>query len=75
MNSFGRLFRLSIYGESHGNSVGVLIDGCPAGVFLSEKDFETENDYLVFVYYKDFRRRYETLVGFKILNTVERGKL
>ncbi|MCK4922341.1 MAG: chorismate synthase [Bacteroidales bacterium] len=42
MNSFGRLFRVSIYGESHGNSVGVLIDGCPAGLFLAEKDFETD---------------------------------
>jgi len=42
MNSFGRLFGVSIYGESHGNSVGVIIDGCPAGLFLSEKDFETD---------------------------------
>ncbi len=42
MNSFGRFFRVSIYGESHGNSVGVIIDGCPAGVFLTEKDFEAD---------------------------------
>lgn len=40
MNSFGRNFSVSVYGESHGNSVGVLIDGCPAGLFLTEKDFE-----------------------------------
>lgn len=39
MNSFGRLFRVNIYGESHGNQVGVLIDGCPAGLSISEEDF------------------------------------
>lgn len=39
MNSFGRLFKVSIYGESHGNQVGVLIDGCPAGLQISEDDF------------------------------------
>jgi chorismate synthase len=42
MNSFGRIFRLTIYGESHGNSVGILIDGCPAGLTLSEEDFKTD---------------------------------
>jgi chorismate synthase len=35
MNSFGRLFRISIFGESHGPSLGVVIDGCPAGLPLS----------------------------------------
>ena len=39
MNSFGRLFKVSIYGESHGKQVGVLIDGCPAGLAISEDDF------------------------------------
>ncbi len=39
MNSFGRIFRLSIFGESHGISVGVLIDGCPAGIETSVDDF------------------------------------
>lgn len=42
MNSFGKLFRVSIYGESHGKEAGVLIDGCPAGIPLAEKDFETD---------------------------------
>ena len=32
MNSFGRTFRLSILGESHGPCVGIVIDGCPAGL-------------------------------------------
>lgn len=39
MNSFGRLFRVHIFGESHGESVGVNIDGCPAGVSLPLDDF------------------------------------
>lgn len=39
MNSFGRIFRISIVGESHGHGVGVLIDGCPAGLPLSVDDF------------------------------------
>jgi chorismate synthase len=38
MNSFGRLFRITIFGESHGESVGVSIDGCPAGLPLSAED-------------------------------------
>lgn len=39
MNSFGRIFRISIFGESHGESVGVNIDGCPAGLSLTTDDF------------------------------------
>lgn len=42
MNSFGHLFRVSVYGESHGNSVGVIIDGCPAGLQLSEDDLASD---------------------------------
>lgn len=42
MNSFGRLFRITIFGESHGPSVGLSIDGCPAGLPLSEDDFTTD---------------------------------
>src|SRR5436190_3125983 len=39
MNSFGRIFRVSIFGESHGESAGINIDGCPAGLSLSVDDF------------------------------------
>ncbi len=39
MNSFGKLFRISIFGESHGKSVGVTIDGCPAGLPLTQDHF------------------------------------
>ncbi|NOU60206.1 chorismate synthase [Marinifilum caeruleilacunae] len=38
MNNFGRIFRLSIFGESHGKGVGITIDGCPAGIPLTEED-------------------------------------
>ena len=38
MNSFGRIFRVHIFGESHGESVGIVIDGCPAGLALSADD-------------------------------------
>jgi chorismate synthase len=38
LNSFGRIFRVHIFGESHGESVGIVIDGCPAGLSLSEED-------------------------------------
>ena len=39
MNSFGRIYRVSIFGESHGECVGVCIDGVPAGLPLSAEDF------------------------------------
>lgn len=39
MNSSGRIFRINIYGESHGKSVGVIIDGCPPGISILEEDF------------------------------------
>ena len=39
MNSFGRFFRISIFGESHGESVGIVVDGCPAGLPLTVDDF------------------------------------
>ena len=42
MNTFGRLFRISILGESHGKCVGVLIDGCPAGLRLSVDEFAAD---------------------------------
>ncbi len=38
MNSFGKLFRISLFGESHGHLVGVLIDGVPPGLAISEED-------------------------------------
>jgi chorismate synthase len=42
MNSFGKIFRISVFGESHGTNVGVIIDGCPAGLPLVFSDFEAD---------------------------------
>lgn len=42
MNSFGRIFRIHIFGESHGESVGLSIDGCPAGLPLTVEDFHED---------------------------------
>ncbi|MFZ9387202.1 MAG: chorismate synthase [Chitinophagaceae bacterium] len=42
MNSFGRLFRISIFGESHGDCVGITLDGCPAGLSLSAEDMAAD---------------------------------
>ncbi len=42
MNSVGRFFTVSVFGESHGDSVGVLVDGCPAGIPLGEEDFHED---------------------------------
>ena len=42
MNSFGRRFRVSIFGESHGELIGVVLDGVPAGLELSDADFEQD---------------------------------
>lgn len=39
MNTFGRIFRITIFGESHGPAIGVIIDGVPVGIKLSEADF------------------------------------
>ena len=38
MNSFGRILRVHIFGESHGECVGITIDGCPAGLSLTPED-------------------------------------
>jgi chorismate synthase len=42
MNTFGKVFRISIFGESHGTSVGVTLDGCTAGLPLMFSDFEAD---------------------------------
>ena len=42
MNTFGRKYRISIFGESHGPMVGITIDGCPAGIPLIEGDFRKD---------------------------------
>jgi len=44
MNTLGRLFRVSMLGESHGDCVGIVVDGCPAGLALLEDDFRNDLD-------------------------------
>lgn len=44
MNSYGTLFRITTFGESHGHSIGVVIDGCPAGLQIDEPFIQAELD-------------------------------
>ena len=37
-NCFGQIFKITTWGESHGPAIGVVIDGCPAGIKLTEED-------------------------------------
>src|SRR6059036_1266976 len=43
-NTFGRLFRVTTFGESHGGGIGVVIDGCPPRIDISEADIQRELD-------------------------------
>jgi chorismate synthase len=43
-NSFGSIFSLTVFGESHGRCIGVVIDGCPAGLPLSDADIQKDLD-------------------------------
>lgn len=43
-NEFGRLFRVTTYGESHGQAMGVTVSGCPAGLPLAESDIQGDLD-------------------------------
>ena len=43
-NSFGKIFTVTSFGESHGRCVGAIIDGCPAGLPVSEGDIQREVD-------------------------------
>ena len=43
-SSFGHSFRITTYGESHGGSVGVIVDGCPPQIPLTEEDIQIDLD-------------------------------
>lgn len=43
-NTFGHLFTITTFGESHGKGLGVIIDGCPSGIPISEKDIQRDLD-------------------------------
>ena len=43
-NTFGQLFRVTTFGESHGGGIGVVIDGCPPKIDISPADIQRELD-------------------------------
>jgi chorismate synthase len=43
-NSFGQLFRITTFGESHGGAIGCVVDGCPPGIAISEQEIQQEMD-------------------------------
>ena len=43
-NTFGKLFSLTTFGESHGPAIGAVVDGCPPGLPLSEADLQRDLD-------------------------------
>ncbi|HYV33568.1 MAG TPA: chorismate synthase [Candidatus Limnocylindria bacterium] len=43
-NSFGQLFRITTFGESHGGAVGCVVDGCPPGIAITEADIQKDLD-------------------------------
>ena len=44
-NSYGELFTITSFGESHGSLIGVVIDGCPAGLAITEDEIQKELDW------------------------------
>ena len=43
-STFGNIFKITTWGESHGKGLGVVIDGCPAGIPLCEEDIQKDMD-------------------------------
>ena len=43
-NTFGTIFKVTTWGESHGKALGAIVDGCPSGLKLDEKDIQIELD-------------------------------
>ena len=43
-NTFGKLFRFSTWGESHGPAIGCIVDGCPPNISIKEQDIQVELD-------------------------------
>ena len=43
-NTFGKLFTLTTFGESHGGAVGVIVDGCPSKINITASDIQYELD-------------------------------
>ena len=43
-NTFGQAFKITTFGESHGKAIGVILDGCPAGLEIDESFIQSELD-------------------------------
>ena len=43
-NTFGKIFRFTTWGESHGPAIGCIVDGCPPNINLKEQDIQIELD-------------------------------
>ena len=43
-NTFGKIFRFTTWGESHGPAIGCVVDGCPPNIVLSQKDIQADLD-------------------------------
>jgi len=43
-NTFGKIFRFTTWGESHGPAIGCVVDGCPPNIALSEKSIQVDMD-------------------------------
>ena len=41
-NTFGKIFRFTTWGESHGPAIGCVVDGCPPNIRINEKNIQTE---------------------------------
>ncbi|AET31637.1 chorismate synthase [Pyrobaculum ferrireducens] len=72
MNTFGREFRITTFGESHGRALGVVIDGVPAGLPISEEDIRRELDRRMFCHIHWLNPRCEP-EEFEILSGVKDG--
>ena len=44
LNTFGKIFRFTTWGESHGPAIGCIIDGCPPNIVITEKDIQVDMD-------------------------------
>lgn len=73
MNSYGTLFRITTFGESHGPAIGVIVDGCPAGLDINESFIQSELDRRKPGQSKITTQRKESDT-FKILSGVFEGK-
>ena len=49
-NTFGKIFRFTTWGESHGPAIGCIIDGCPPNIPISEKDIQRDMDRSCLLY-------------------------